>query len=130
VNKPLIAIDGYNLALERGTGVATYSRSLSRQLRTLGAEVGVLYGQRSSSGADPLLREVTFFDPRSTETWWKRPISDLHSAWKMRRGIEAAEVPVSGKVEIAALGARQPLVHRLVDFIRDLRNIMPARQRT
>ena len=113
MSKPLIAIDGYNLALERGTGVATYSRSLSQQLRTLGAEVGVLYGQRSSSGADPLLREVTFFDPRSTDTWWKRPISDLHSAWKMRRGIEAAEVPVSGKVEIAALGARLPSFDRL-----------------
>jgi glycosyltransferase involved in cell wall biosynthesis len=113
VDRPLIAIDGYNLALERGTGVATYSRSLSKQLRTLGAEVGVLYGQRSSSAADPLLREVTFFDPRSTEAWWKRPISDWRSVWKMRSGIEAAEVPVSGKVEIAALGGRLPTFDRL-----------------
>jgi glycosyltransferase involved in cell wall biosynthesis len=113
VKKPLIAIDGYNLALERGTGVATYSRSLSKQLRRLGAEVGVLYGQRSASGADPLLREVTFFDPRSTEPWWKRPISDWRSVWKMRRGIEATEVPVSGKVEIAALGGRLPDFDRI-----------------
>jgi glycosyltransferase involved in cell wall biosynthesis len=113
VNKPLMAIDGYNLALERGTGVATYSRTLSKQLRTLGAEVGVLYGQRSSSAADPLLREVTFFDPRSTDPWWKRPISDWRSVWKMRSGIEAAEVPVSGKVEIAALGGRLPNFDRL-----------------
>lgn len=108
-----MAIDGYNLALERGTGVATYSRTLSKQLRTLGAEVGVLYGQRSSSAADPLLREVTFFDPRSTDPWWKRPISDWRSVWKMRSGIEAAEVPVSGKVEIAALGGRLPNFDRL-----------------
>lgn len=113
MNKPLMAIDGYNLALERGTGVATYSRTLSKQLRTLGAEVGVLYGQRSSSAADPLLREVTFFDPRSTDPWWKRPISDWRSVWKMRSGIEAAEVPVSGKVEIAALGGRLPNFDRL-----------------
>lgn len=113
MNKPLIAIDGYNLALERGTGVATYSRSLSKQLRRLGAEVGVLYGQRSASGADPLLREVTFFDPRSTEPWWKRPISDWRSVWKMRSGIEATGVPVSGKVEIAALGGRLPAFDRL-----------------
>lgn len=113
MNKPLIAIDGYNLALERGTGVATYSRSLSKQLRRLGAEVGVLYGQRSASGADPLLREVTFFDPRSTEPWWKRPVSDLRSAWRMRRGIAATEVPVSGKVEVAALGGRLPDFDRI-----------------
>jgi len=113
VDRPLIAIDGYNLALERGTGVATYSRSLSKQLRMLGAEVGVLYGQRSSSAADPLLREVTFFDPRSGEPWWKRPISDWQHVWKMRSGIEAAEVPVSGKVEIAALGSRLPTFDRL-----------------
>jgi len=113
VDRPLIAIDGYNLALERGTGVATYSRSLSKQLHRLGAEVGVLYGQRSSSGADPLLREVTFFDPRSGEPWWKRPVSDWQRVWKMRSGIEATEVPVSGKVEIAALGARLPSFDRL-----------------
>ena len=38
VTKPLIAIDGYNLALEQGTGVATYARGLSARLKALGAE--------------------------------------------------------------------------------------------
>jgi hypothetical protein len=40
--KPRIFIDGYNLSLQQGTGVATYARNLSFSLRDLGAEVGVL----------------------------------------------------------------------------------------
>ena len=60
--KPRIVIDGYNLSLEQGTGVATYARNLSFALRDLGAEVGVLYGNPASTRhANPLMREITFF---------------------------------------------------------------------
>ena len=47
--RPRIFIDGYNLALEQGTGVATYARNLSFGLRDLGADVGVLYGTHAST---------------------------------------------------------------------------------
>ena len=112
MTKPLIAIDGYNLALELGTGVATYSRSLSKQLRSLGAEVGVLYGHRSSAGADPLLREVTFFDPRGDQPGWRRPMDDMILAMKLRRGMRAVEVPVR-HVETTAMAARLPAFDRI-----------------
>ena len=59
---PSIMIDGYNLGLEKGTGVATYARNLSIEAHHLGMDVSVLYGNRSSASRDPLLREITFFD--------------------------------------------------------------------
>ena len=61
---PRIFIDGFNLSLTQGTGVATYARNLSFGLRDLGAEVGVLYGTKSSTvSMNSLIREIAFFDP-------------------------------------------------------------------
>ncbi len=113
MQRPLIAIDGYNLALEHGTGVATYARSLSHRLKEMGAEVGVLYGHRSSSGADDLLREVTFFDPRSGGPGWKRLVDDLKGMARLRLGTDAVEVPVTGRVEPGAMAARMPAFDRI-----------------
>ena len=112
MDRPLIAIDGYNLALEQGTGVATYARGLSRRLKELGAEVGVLYGHRSSAGKDGLLREVTFFDPRGDQPGWRRPIDDLTRMVRIRAGVDAQTVPV-GNVEMTAIEARLPAFDRL-----------------
>ena len=39
-----IMIDGRNLGLEKGTGVATYARNLSHELHAMGHGVEVLYG--------------------------------------------------------------------------------------
>ena len=63
--RPQVVIDGFNLGLEKGTGVATYGRNLSYTLRDLGCEVGVLYGGAFSAGRSPLLREIQF-EPVST----------------------------------------------------------------
>ena len=57
-----VVVDGFNLALEKGTGVATYARNLTFSLREMGHEVHVLYGVRGAAGKNSLLREVAFFD--------------------------------------------------------------------
>lgn len=57
-----IGIDGFNLGLEKGTGVATYARMLSRALTGIGHPVDVLYGLDVPKSSDPALREVSFFD--------------------------------------------------------------------
>ncbi len=62
MSRKKIMIDGYNLNLESGTGVATYARNLSYCLRDLDCEVDVLYGTRSVPKQE-LLREIAFFDP-------------------------------------------------------------------
>ena len=112
MTRPLIAIDGYNLALEQGTGVATYARGLSARLKALGAEVGVLYGHRSSAGKDGLLREVTFFDPRGDLPGWRRPLDDFMRVIRLRRGVEAVPVPI-GSVQTAARESRLPAFDRI-----------------
>ena len=62
-----VVVDGFNLALEKGTGVATYARNLTSGLRDTGHEVHVLYGMPGASGKNDLLREVAFFDETSTK---------------------------------------------------------------
>lgn len=107
---PRIFLDGYNLALEQGTGVATYARNLSFCLRDMGAEVGVLYGTRTSTiSADPLMREIAFFDPRVTQPpklariarWLKRVVTTP-------MGEIATEVPITGRVVRDAFRSRLP----------------------
>ena len=56
-----IAIDGFNLALPTGTGVASYARELSRTLREGGHEIDLLYGLNISAGSPPALRETLFY---------------------------------------------------------------------
>ena len=60
-----VVVDGFNLALEKGTGVATYARNLTQSLHENGHEVHVLYGQPGAAGKNDLLREIAFFDGRT-----------------------------------------------------------------
>ena len=113
MNKPLIAIDGYNLALERGTGVATYARNLSFRLGALGAEVGVLYGQRVAKSKDPILREITFFDPRPPAPPGFPLIRNIRQIGRLLAGEQALEVPVEGQVIRDQLESRLPHFDRL-----------------
>ncbi|MBE7210762.1 MAG: glycosyltransferase family 1 protein, partial [Gluconacetobacter diazotrophicus] len=48
-----VGIDGFNLALPRGTGVATYARTLSHCLRQMGHPVDVVYGMNISRRTSP-----------------------------------------------------------------------------
>jgi glycosyltransferase involved in cell wall biosynthesis len=114
VTRPLIAIDGYNLALDQGTGVATYARNLSYRLAALGAEVGVLYGQRVARSTDAVLREVTFFDPRPpAPAGFGRTVDDARNILRLMRGVTAIDVPVADRVIRTQLEARLPHFDRL-----------------
>jgi len=56
--------DGLNLALAQGTGVATYTRILTRVVRELGYDIGIVYTSPQAPPKDPMLREVAFFDEK------------------------------------------------------------------
>jgi len=107
---PRIFIDGFNLSLQQGTGVATYARNLSFSLRDLGAEVGVLYGTPTSTiSFHPLIREIAFFDPLVG-----RPPRIFEMLRWLRRaaatpfGEIATEVPITGKVVRETFRSRLP----------------------
>ncbi|UFN50421.1 glycosyltransferase family 4 protein [Roseomonas sp. OT10] len=106
---PRICIDGYNLGLEQGTGVATYARNLSFRLGAMGASVDVLYGTRASPSKDPLIREIAFFDGRVGKA---RPLGRILRT--VRRlllpaiGHKAQRVPITGTVLTRSFEARLP----------------------
>jgi len=96
--QPFVMIDGFNLSLQKGTGVATYARNLSSAVHELGFEVGILYGNSISDRHPPLLKEVMFFDPPQPV---KHPL--IRGARGLRalartRSRRAFEVPISGAV--------------------------------
>ncbi len=100
MRKPRIYIDGFNLSLEQGTGVATYSRNLSFALRDLEAEVGVLYGTSASTiSFYSLIREIAFFDPRvGKPSWLAERLMNLWRAVTLPFGEIALQVPMTGRV--------------------------------
>lgn len=58
-----IYYDGLNLALQRGTGIATYTRMLMNKARDLGHSVSAVYSVPIPPAKNPALREISFYDP-------------------------------------------------------------------
>lgn len=104
-----VMIDGYNLALEAGTGVATYARNLSFACGELGYRTEILYGTRASPSADLLLREISFFDPNVGSPSFMLELSRrLVQLCTSPMGIRARDVPMTGKVISRAFQSRMP----------------------
>ena len=59
-----VVFDGFNLALEEGTGVATYARMVIKVAHELGHKVGVIYASPHTPPKNPVLREIGFFDEK------------------------------------------------------------------
>jgi glycosyltransferase involved in cell wall biosynthesis len=112
-----IGIDGFNLAMSRGTGVATYARVLSHAIAGLGHHVDVLYGLPLSARASPVMREVAFFDrleqeerrgpkPVLSARWWREQRAGLV-------GCTAQEIPMTGLVDRRSF--RMPAFDRVLN---------------
>jgi glycosyltransferase involved in cell wall biosynthesis len=56
-----IGLDGFNLALAQGTGVASYARTLAATVRALGHPLDLVYGLAVPRGSDPAARETLFY---------------------------------------------------------------------
>jgi len=107
--KHRIMIDGRNLSLEKGTGVATYARNLSYSLHDLGYRVEVLYGNRAAPGQSDLLREIAFFDTNAGDIpRWLQCVRAVKEALVAPLGYEAEPVPVTGTVITDTYKSRLP----------------------
>ena len=120
--RPRIGVDGYNLALEQGTGIATYSRNLTFALKQAGAHVDVLYGRNipprgwgggRRADAD-LLHEIGFFDPA--------PPLEIRNVWsggywaaQTLRRPRPIEVPIRGEVVAHDFRDRLPAFDRILN---------------
>ncbi|MCB4823640.1 glycosyltransferase family 4 protein [Roseicella aerolata] len=104
-----IFLDGYNLALDQGTGVATYARNLSFAMGRLGHQVGVLYGTRAAPSANPLIREIAFFDERvGAPPKWLVALRRTRRMLRAPIGELAVPVPITGQVVATTFRDRLP----------------------
>jgi len=106
-----IYFDGLNLSLERGTGIATYTRALAQVVRDLGHEIGVVYSSPTRPSKNPLLREISFFDSREGP-----PPAPMKEVWDticdMARtplGVQPGGINLTGTVITEQFNGRLPL---------------------
>ncbi|HMB72112.1 MAG TPA: glycosyltransferase family 1 protein [Gammaproteobacteria bacterium] len=109
-DRPFVMIDGFNIGLAKGTGVATYARNLSNCLRSLDYDVGILYGGSFSAKHSQLLKEVLFFDAPSAELTPLKLALQALKAVSLPGRHNAFEVPITGAV------VPDPVVSRLPDY--------------
>lgn len=115
-----ILIDGYNLGLEKGTGVATYARNLSYEIHALGHEIDVLYGNRMSASKNDLMSEIHFFDSGEDErNKFFQILEQAQQAVHAPFTFRARRIPVTGKVVTNTFKSRLPAFDRLFNS-RDL----------
>lgn len=114
-----IGLDGFNMAMPRGTGVATYGRELSRTLHGMGYGVDVLFGMPIGSKTPEMLREVLFFDSFDSGNARKAPIPMSPGWWRegisSAMGVSSIEIPITGRVVANALAARMPNHDRILN---------------
>jgi glycosyltransferase involved in cell wall biosynthesis len=102
---PRIFYDGLNLGLTHGTGIATYTRLLTRIAHDLGYEVGVVYSTRFTPAAEPALREIAFFDEKRLpdraprKLTLLRAINDVLDQIACHRPLKPLPVPMTGAVD-------------------------------
>jgi glycosyltransferase involved in cell wall biosynthesis len=100
-----ILYDGLNLSLKKGTGVATYTRSLMATAQSLGYLTGVVHGLPGKVPKDPVLREVLLFDEASAHVPGAISVA---KRWLRRRiaapfGIAPVPISLSGTVIVKSL---------------------------
>lgn len=114
-----IGIDGYNLAMPRGTGIATYGMNLARTLQSGGHQIVGAFGLQV--GQDPALREALFFDRvGQTQTGrvvfggrWQRRAHMLWATLNWKLSPMARDVPLTDNVDKEAFAEKLPSFARL-----------------
>jgi glycosyltransferase involved in cell wall biosynthesis len=104
-----IGIDGYNFAMPKGTGVATYGMNLARAVKGMGCSLDGVFGL--DVGRAPEGREVAFFDQLGRGSRVTK--GQIRSAiLRAMTGMRLKEVPLSSRV------GKQSFADRLPEFDR------------
>ena len=109
-----IMIDGMNLSLDKGTGVATYARNLSYCLHSIGYSVEVLYGSRAAPGHSDLMKEISFFDNNAGDVpAWLAALRALKTSMYAPFGFPATQVPFNEVVIKDTFKSRLPYYDKI-----------------
>ena len=102
-----IGIDGYNLAIPNGTGVATYGASLAGALTGLGHDIDGVFGIDPGPNRD--LREALFFEQFGRGHNRGHVVRRaVFSVLFQHRAVNLMEVPLTGHVDKRGFGTRWP----------------------
>lgn len=101
-----VCIDGYNIGLAKGSGIATYGRNLLTNVRAMGLDTQILYGPGAKRNANNVVNETALTDvdkPRKVNKR-ERFIRTLTS----RLGRDAYPIQPSGEVVWPSRGGGRP----------------------
>lgn len=122
-----IVVDGYNLQLSKGTGVKTYGISLINALRTLGADISLLFGRDVPNTPNDLLNEILFFDihegqdkNRITRNSFVRIASGAVGTAKIATGLSIKAKPVFTSDVVVKGAVNSNFIGSVSDFINDV----------
>ncbi|MGO4411313.1 hypothetical protein AB4Y66_14815, partial [Brevundimonas sp. M-11_2] len=109
-----ICIDGFNLALAKGTGIATYGRNLLDGARAVGFGTQVLYGPGARRRDDNLLNETALVDAERPPQRLNRrqKIQRFSDTFASRYGRTAHSILPSGEVIWPARSGGRPAADR------------------
>lgn len=95
-----ICIDGFNIALPRGTGIATYGRNLLTALQGLDVTTQVLFGPEAPLGTDNTVNEAVLLDPKgpAARLRFKGKIARAARTWSSGQGRNALSIARQGEV--------------------------------
>lgn len=114
-----IGIDGFNLAMPHGTGVATYGLALGEAIKSLGAQLDGVFG--IPVGVRPELREILFYEalgrgiPQEAGLPAVRAVRRWIGQFRRTRVFDVAK---SGLIVQGALERRLPQFDRIVSSAR------------
>ncbi|MNQ40701.1 4-alpha-N-acetylgalactosaminyltransferase [compost metagenome] len=105
-----ICIDGYNLALSQGTGIATYGRNLLTNAKAVGLRTEVLYGPDVKRSRSSVLNEVALADAERPPSRLSRKDKAVRmmDTFTTRFGRSAHPIKPSGEVIWPSRGGGRP----------------------
>lgn len=105
-----ICIDGFNLALAKGSGIATYGRNLLTNAREIGLGTQILYGPAAARKASNVVNETALTDAeRAPEKLnRKKKIQRFRDTYTSRFGRDAHAILPSGEVIWPSRGGGRP----------------------
>ena len=110
-----IGVDGFNMAMPNGTGVATYGFALTETLRSMDYHVEGIFGV--PVGLRPKLREILFFEAlaRGNPESKFPPLLQNSINWIATfRALRAYEIPKTGLVERRYFDRRIPQFDKIL----------------
>lgn len=99
---PTVCIDGANLSLAKGSGIAVYGRNLLHGLKQLGFGTQVLLGPGTPRHATDFMNEVAIADAAKSRA--KKGLRRALSTVSARFGSTAYPIISTGMVQLPALG--------------------------